>query len=304
MTPTVIVDFDDPRRGPDALALARSLGAVTGARFVTVTSYQRDRYGMLPVNGWHWSAPAQTQAAADLARSLTAEDRGAITRVVGATSPARALHETAEREQADLIVISSEGGTEPGQTGAGARGRQVLQGAPCAVAAAPAGFAETDGDLAPIGAAFDGSLESRLALASAAGLADSMGGELRAISVLEPPDTTHPGLAFVSYHEHLDRLSDECRSRLLDAIDALPVQPDSEALVIDGEPHEALAEHSRALGLLVVGSRGYGPLRRVLLGGVSEALLDRAQCPLMIVPRSVDRPYGATILHARPARSH
>lgn len=304
MTPTIIIDFDDPRRGADALALARSLGELTGARFVTVTSYLRDRYGMLPVNGWHWSAPEQTQAGADLARSLTADDPGAITRVVGATSPARALHETAEREQADLIVVSSEAGTQPGRIGAGARGQQVLHAAPCAVAVAPAGFADDDGDLAPIGAAFDGSFESRLALASAAGLSDAIGGDLRVISVLERPRAMHSGMAFVDYHRHLDRRREECRSRLLDAIEALAVKPNAEALVIEGEPRAALTEHSCSLGLLVVGSRGYGPRRRVLLGGVSEALLDHARCPLMIIPRGVDRPFGATILHAPPARSH
>jgi hypothetical protein len=73
---------------------------------------------------------------------------------------------------------------------------------------------------------------------------------------------------------------------------------------LDGEPAEVLAEQTRELGLLVMGSRGYGPLRRVLLGSVSDAILDRADCPVMIVPRGVQRSYGSAILHARPSRSH
>jgi nucleotide-binding universal stress UspA family protein len=39
--------------------------------------------------------------------------------------------------------------------------------------------------------------------------------------------------------------------------------------------------------VLVVGSRRFGPLRRALLGGVSSALIDRAACPVVIVPRGV-----------------
>jgi nucleotide-binding universal stress UspA family protein len=41
----------------------------------------------------------------------------------------------------------------------------------------------------------------------------------------------------------------------------------------------------RDADLLVCGSRGCGPLRRVLLGGVSSRLLRRAACPLMVIPR-------------------
>ena len=37
--------------------------------------------------------------------------------------------------------------------------------------------------------------------------------------------------------------------------------------------------------LIVCGSRGYGPARRVLLGGVSARLLRAARVPVMVVPR-------------------
>jgi hypothetical protein len=41
----------------------------------------------------------------------------------------------------------------------------------------------------------------------------------------------------------------------------------------------------RRRGLLLYGSRGYGPVRAVLLGGVSTALAHRCACPLVVVPR-------------------
>ena len=43
--------------------------------------------------------------------------------------------------------------------------------------------------------------------------------------------------------------------------------------------------------MLVIGSRGYGPVRRVLLGGVARKLIRRAACPLVVVPRGST--YGA-----------
>lgn len=204
MTPTIIIDFHDAEHGRDALALARSLGDLTGARFVGVTSYSRDRYGMLPIAAGAWGLTEGTRSAADLAESLLSDVPGARTRVVGAASRERALHETAEREQADLIVVSSDAGTPNGQAAAGAAGRRALQGAPCAVALAPAGFAQADAALAPVGAGFNGSRESRLALASAAGLADALDSQLRVISVLGPPAAAHPMFAFTSYEHHLE----------------------------------------------------------------------------------------------------
>jgi nucleotide-binding universal stress UspA family protein len=54
---------------------------------------------------------------------------------------------------------------------------------------------------------------------------------------------------------------------------------------IEGGAAEALADTSADLDLLVVGSRGYGPLRAVLLGSVSTALVRSAQSPLVVVPR-------------------
>jgi nucleotide-binding universal stress UspA family protein len=57
------------------------------------------------------------------------------------------------------------------------------------------------------------------------------------------------------------------------------------ATLREGDAATALAKESERLGLVVVGSRGYGPLGSVLLGGVSNRLLSRSACPVMVVPR-------------------
>ena len=206
------------------------------------------------------------------------------------------------REQADLVVVGSTSRGTLGRALAGSVGERLLHGAPCAVGLAPSGFARvaSAGSLVPVGAAFDGSAESRAALATAADLARSLGGELRAISVVERPSPAHPMFAVTSYHEFVQDLEDEHRSRLLDAIATLAADVAVEPIVVEGEPVAVLAEQSRALGLLMLGSRGYGPLRAVLVGAVSGDLLKRAACPTIVVPRGVQRAIGSRALDARP----
>ena len=49
-------------------------------------------------------------------------------------------------------------------------------------------------------------------------------------------------------------------------------------------PSSELAELSRDLDLLVIGTRGRAPLRRALTGSVSRNLIATVRCPLLIVP--------------------
>ena len=60
--------------------------------------------------------------------------------------------------------------------------------------------------------------------------------------------------------------------------------------VLKGDVAEVIADASAAddIGLLYVGSRGYGPLREAMVGGVVGGLLHGARCPLVIVPEGVE----------------
>jgi nucleotide-binding universal stress UspA family protein len=68
----------------------------------------------------------------------------------------------------------------------------------------------------------------------------------------------------------------------------------TEPLLLHGEPAEALAEAGKDLDLLVLGSRGYGPVKGTLLGSVSARVMAAAACPVLVVPRGA----GATPLDA------
>jgi nucleotide-binding universal stress UspA family protein len=74
---------------------------------------------------------------------------------------------------------------------------------------------------------------------------------------------------------------------LAQAVAALPIES-VESEILEGDPAQRLAESSTGLALLVLGSRGYGPVRSVLLGSVSADVARTAACPVLVVPSSVE----------------
>ena len=52
-----------------------------------------------------------------------------------------------------------------------------------------------------------------------------------------------------------------------------------------GDPARELADAAQDLDLLVTGSRGYGPLRRLMLGSTSTKLVHEAPCPVLVLTR-------------------
>jgi nucleotide-binding universal stress UspA family protein len=59
---------------------------------------------------------------------------------------------------------------------------------------------------------------------------------------------------------------------------------DLDARVVEGNPVDVLIDASRDADLLVVGSRGRGGFVGLLLGSVSQRCLERAHCPVVVVP--------------------
>jgi nucleotide-binding universal stress UspA family protein len=59
-----------------------------------------------------------------------------------------------------------------------------------------------------------------------------------------------------------------------------------EGRAVYGIPGEELAAFSAELDLLVVGSRSYGPVRRLVLGSTSDFLERHARCSLLVLARA------------------
>jgi nucleotide-binding universal stress UspA family protein len=278
----ILVGYDESDQAKDALALGKQLADATGAMLVVAGVFQLD-----PL--WGGFDPQFRDAEAEYARKIEAAAKaaGAEPEAVPSSSPARGLHELAEEIGADLILVGSAHHGRVGQVLAGSVGVSLLHGSPCAVGVAPHGYRRhADEGIRAIAAGFDGSAESGLALIDAGELAAATGAKLKLVSVAEPPVIGTGRGGTEGWHALRDAIEDQTREQLAEARTTVPDGVEVEATLISGDPVEALVNVAGTPGsLLVVGSRAYGPLRRVLLGSVSTSLVRSTPCPLIVIPR-------------------
>jgi nucleotide-binding universal stress UspA family protein len=142
-----------------------------------------------------------------------------------------------------------------------------------------------------VSVAYDGSPEAARALESAVLVARATRDSLRVIRVFTSEWPLPPRAFAVPGYVRLTPAAEAAaRDELQRAVAALPEDAHAEAAFVGGDPARELARESEVADLMVVGSRGYGPLRCVLLGGVSERLARTAACPLLIVPHGAEAP--------------
>ena len=81
---------------------------------------------------------------------------------------------------------------------------------------------------------------------------------------------------------------EEFQRAIEDAIAELaPDLTASGEVLVGGDVVKTLADlRDTSFDALFMGSRGYGPVRRVLLGGVSAGLMRQLDVPAVVVPRS------------------
>lgn len=275
----LMVGFDGSDGGRDALELAGLLARTAGAAALVVTVLP---YGPLPTR----YAVLGDEAAEETA-SLFEEARARLvdpeveTRAYGGGSPAAVMTGIAESEGIDMIVAGSPHRGAVGRVLIGSVADGLLHGAPCAVAVAPRGYAREQRELRRIAVAYDGTPESTLALRRAEALAAAGCASLRILTAVAPPPVTVTGaLGYVPADPpEPDRM-------LTAAINSVDDRVAADGRRLDGPPAAVLAEACKDdVDLLVTGSRGYGPLARVLLGSVSTRLVHIAPCPVLVVPR-------------------
>jgi nucleotide-binding universal stress UspA family protein len=87
-----------------------------------------------------------------------------------------------------------------------------------------------------------------------------------------------------------EQVVEQTRDRMTDAALRAPAPLVPETVLLLGSPAETIsAAAESAIDLLVMGSRGYGPIRRTVLGSVSEGLVHAATVPVLVTPRSAAR---------------
>ncbi len=135
---------------------------------------------------------------------------------------------------------------------------------------------------------FDGSETSLLTAKWAAAEAELRGLGLTLVNALIPPTsggTFGPGMAV-----GLDTLEDirKAAQVTLDEVAATLSGSDIQSIVQIGSPTGVLLEASESAALIVVGSRGHGGFKELLLGSVSSQLAAHSDCPVIVMRHETD----------------
>jgi nucleotide-binding universal stress UspA family protein len=221
-----------------------------------------------------------------LAERIVARDGGELKVIhVEKGSPADTLGALAERGDADLIVLGSTHRAHIGSVSPGSIAEHLLQGARCRLVIAPKGYALEDhsGDrLRVLAVGYDGMAESQAALEEGARLCLKFGGSMKVIGVATPV----PAIGAAAAAQAGAEAGPDFQTRLHEAVAALPPEVRPLPVLERGNPVDKLLEISEVgVDLLVLGSRGFGPVMRLLIGSVSSRVIRGAACPVMVVPR-------------------
>jgi len=130
----------------------------------------------------------------------------------------------------------------------------------------------------------DGSNSSCEALRWAKAHADTVGAELVAVSAWSYPTAGYPTSGgYVPMRVPLDIEGN--RRTALEAVIKETIGDDSITVkVVQGHPANVTLQFARDAELVVVGSRGHGPVLATLLGSVSRRVAASAPCPVVVVP--------------------
>jgi nucleotide-binding universal stress UspA family protein len=275
----MVVGFDGSDGGRDALELARALAIPAEAEVLVVTVFP---YGPLPVEfealGGDAAAEAQPlfAEARERLEGLSVETRG-----FGGGSPAQAITAIAEAEEIDLVVVGSPHHGTVGRALIGSVAESLLHGTPCAVTAAPRNYvAERHEPFRNVAVAYDGTPEADAALRQAEALALLTNATIHVLTVIAPPVAV-PGVVGYAPVDPPD--PDKILNEAVNSVDR---KLGAQGRRLEGAPARTLAAACEdGVDLLVCGSRGYGPVMRVLLGSVSSRLIQMAPCPVLVAPR-------------------
>jgi nucleotide-binding universal stress UspA family protein len=90
-------------------------------------------------------------------------------------------------------------------------------------------------------------------------------------------------------HDEIEKLAADVLARAADNARRRAPSVDIETSLLEGHPGAALVDASGGSRLLVVGSRGQGGFKGMLMGSVSSSCAHHARCPVVIVPPGTAR---------------
>ena len=142
------------------------------------------------------------------------------------------------------------------------------------------------GSRGPVVVGIDGSAEADAALAFAVTEARLRGLPLRIVCAWEPSGSAYAGEAFAVTADAFVAGEQHAQEVVRATLERVPHDGiEVEAVSVEGSAATALLEEAAEAALLVVGTRGRGATRRLVLGSVSNEVAHHARCPVTIVPR-------------------
>jgi len=233
----------------------------------------------LPENAQEFAAAQTAQAREQVLHGMWGVVPTALLEriVIRAGRPAVVLKDVAREVGAELVVLGGKHHSPVGRWLAGSTGLDVVRtmGVPLLV---------TGSGRAPIRhvlAAVDASPAAQLTIAAAERFAALFGAELRVITVLEPlPDL--PNAPAYQSAEYYNMLEEHVTQHVWPLVKAR----EAERFVRYGMPVDLIRQEAAAwvADLVVVGSHGKGLVDRLLLGSVTERLLNQLPTSLLVVP--------------------
>ncbi len=191
----------------------------------------------------------------------------------------------AEEIGVGLVVMGSRGRSRVRRALLGSISDSVVRHAHCPVLVVRDGEREAHYLPSRILLAVDGSEEASAAARTAVELADRVDSELHVVYVGEVRPVYHPERH--GYFARYEQLQEEAQRLLDEQVDKLK---SAEAIVPRahlrmGRPDEEIVVLGEEIGagLIVVGSRGLGGIRRALVGSVSDSVVRHAHCPVLVV---------------------
>ena len=196
--------------------------------------------------------------------------------------PDAEIIDQAEQIGAGLIVMGGRGRGGIRRALMGSVSDSVVRHAHCPVMVVRGGASEFPNKIL---LAADGSEEARLAATTAADVAERTGSELHVLHVGEVRPVYHP--AWHGYVARYEELQEEAQRLLEEQVEQVKAAGAkvAETHLGMGRPDEEIVVLGQEIGagLIVMGNRGLGGIRRALMGSVSDSVVRHAHCPVLVV---------------------
>jgi len=290
MTMRVVLatDGSEDARAATAWLAGFSLPQDTAVRVMTVVSVTAAPLDVPTVRNFQAALHQEARAVADASCATLAKRFRTVEASVETGDPREAIVRVAEEWPADLIVMGARGLSGVEQLLIGSVSLGVARHAPCPVLVVKGG----GGGGRRILLAIDGSEEALAAARFVSRLPLGLDACVQLVGVAERPrfPSAAPLAATPMLRAAIEDIVAERKATIAKALEQAaarfgPGGPRVERTVTVGHPAEEIVRAAEDSGadLVVVGARGLGALKRLLLGSVSEGVLRNARPAVLIV---------------------